>query len=185
MVSAASTANTPSVASLVIPIGASIGQTGMRIRTRSAGSNGASDACTLFGSGETEEYVVYIADNFIKTAHTPTSNNDCVSSNTSPTLTYSAAIKASSVTAENFYLQGNISGIKPAVLSGKSTTTITLNPTQNFEPGELISVVASGLSITDTSLQTVAEYCYQFITAASVAPKTFVKNPFAGSGTSA
>lgn len=44
-----------------VPLGAMIGQTGMRIRTRGVGNtNGATDACTSFGSGETEDYIVNI-----------------------------------------------------------------------------------------------------------------------------
>ncbi len=183
-VSALSAAGVASVVSITPPLTASIGITGMRIRTRSNGSNGAADACTLFGSGETEEYFVYIADDFVNSSHTPSSNNTCVSASFSPSLTYNSAIKYSSVNSSNYYLQGSISGIKSAVLSGGGTSTITINPSQNFEAGEQISVVASGANIEDTSRQVVSEYCYQFIAGASVAPKTFKRQRLTGTGTS-
>lgn len=57
-----SVANVPTVVLVNIPLTASLGQTGMRIRTRGAGNtNGPTDPCTNFGSGETEDYVVTIA----------------------------------------------------------------------------------------------------------------------------
>lgn len=56
------TTSTPSVATgynLAIPVTALTGQTGMRIRTRATGNtNGPGDACSNFGSGETEDYIV-------------------------------------------------------------------------------------------------------------------------------
>lgn len=51
-----------STINLNIPIGAAIGQTGMRVRTRLTGNpNGAGDACLNMGSGETEDYIITIA----------------------------------------------------------------------------------------------------------------------------
>lgn len=44
-----------------VPGSALLGKTGMRIRSRATGnSNGAGDACSNFGSGETEDYIVNI-----------------------------------------------------------------------------------------------------------------------------
>ena len=52
---------TTGTASFTVPATAALGATGLRIRTRSSGSaNGPSDACTSFGSGETQDYVVTI-----------------------------------------------------------------------------------------------------------------------------
>ena len=57
-----STTGTAITTQITVPSSATIGQIGMRIRTRSAGNpNGDVDACTSFGSGETEEYVLTIA----------------------------------------------------------------------------------------------------------------------------
>jgi hypothetical protein len=48
-------------ASFTVPLSATTGSTRMRIRSRGAGNqNGAGDACTTFGSGETEDYVITI-----------------------------------------------------------------------------------------------------------------------------
>ncbi|MEN9972667.1 MAG: hypothetical protein RIS20_1014 [Bacteroidota bacterium] len=55
-----SSATTGSV-NITIPITALTGNTGMRIRSRGAGNiNGAGDACTNMGSGETEDYIINI-----------------------------------------------------------------------------------------------------------------------------
>jgi PKD repeat protein len=54
--------NIPATISIPIPSTALTGITGMRVRCRStAGSNIATDACTSFGTGETEDYKVTIA----------------------------------------------------------------------------------------------------------------------------
>jgi len=51
----------PTTISITIPVTATPGSTKMRIRTRGNGNiNGAGDACTTFGSGETEDYNVTI-----------------------------------------------------------------------------------------------------------------------------
>ena len=47
-----------------VPASALSGLTGLRIRSRSAGNtNGATDACSNFGSGETEDYIITIGTN--------------------------------------------------------------------------------------------------------------------------
>ncbi|MBS1776330.1 MAG: hypothetical protein JSS64_08640, partial [Bacteroidetes bacterium] len=45
---------------IMVPLNAVAGQTGLRLRFR-GGSFGAGDACATFGSGETEDYIVTIA----------------------------------------------------------------------------------------------------------------------------
>ena len=53
---------TTATINVTIPFGANVGLTGMRIRSRGAGNtNGAGDACTTMGSGETEDYLITIA----------------------------------------------------------------------------------------------------------------------------
>ena len=54
-----STALTNVASSITIPASASIGITGMRIRSRTSGNaNDSTSSCSTFGSGETEDYVV-------------------------------------------------------------------------------------------------------------------------------
>ncbi|MBK9799084.1 MAG: T9SS type A sorting domain-containing protein [Bacteroidetes bacterium] len=48
---------------LVLPAGAQLGATGMRVRSRKAGNiNLGADACTNYGSGETEDYYVNVVE---------------------------------------------------------------------------------------------------------------------------
>jgi hypothetical protein len=54
-------ANSSGTINVAVPPNAPIGTTGMRIRSRSSGSgNNATDGCSTFGSGETEEYIITI-----------------------------------------------------------------------------------------------------------------------------
>lgn len=79
-VSAASTANVASIVTVSIPSTASIGKTGIRFRFRGGGgANAATDACTTFGSGETEDYLIEIAQ-----------QSPCVAPPTAGTATTSA-----------------------------------------------------------------------------------------------
>ncbi len=56
-----SVANTVNSIAIAIPSSALAGLTGLRIRSRLNGNtNGATDACTTFGSGETEDYKVTV-----------------------------------------------------------------------------------------------------------------------------
>jgi|SRR6476661_197582 len=60
-VAVSSTANTASVVNITIPATAQLGQTMLRIRSRRANnSNGATDACTNFGLGETKDFALTI-----------------------------------------------------------------------------------------------------------------------------
>ena len=61
-VATASVANTPSTITLTIPGTALLGNTLMRIRSRvTANNNYGSDACTSFGSGSSQDYIITIA----------------------------------------------------------------------------------------------------------------------------
>ncbi|MDB5267742.1 MAG: hypothetical protein JWP58_782 [Hymenobacter sp.] len=60
-VATASPTGTPVSATLLVPTNAVQGTTGMRIRSRGAGNtNGATDACSNFGSGETKDFTLTI-----------------------------------------------------------------------------------------------------------------------------
>ena len=76
------TAGTNVITNLSIPFTALVGQTGMRIRTRASGSqNDSTSACTTFGSGETQDYVVTIVAGAPCTAP-PTSGTTVASATT-------------------------------------------------------------------------------------------------------
>ncbi len=89
---------------LAIPATASLGLTGMRIRTRASGNtNGAVNACTNFGSGETEDYVVNIVAGVMctgtPTAGSITASNSLPCANTTSTLTLAGTTQAIGITS--------------------------------------------------------------------------------------
>ncbi len=52
---------TTGIVQITVPITALQGQTGMRVRSRAVGNiNGSTDPCTVFGSGETEDYTISV-----------------------------------------------------------------------------------------------------------------------------
>jgi hypothetical protein len=61
LVTTTATAGADVNSTLNIPLNASLGLTGMRVRTRATnGLNDATQACATFGSGETEDYIINI-----------------------------------------------------------------------------------------------------------------------------
>ena len=111
-ISTTSVANTPNYASITIPSSATAGLTGMRIRSRSNGSsNGSTDACTSFASGETEDYKVTII------AATP-----CTGAPTAGTA--SGPTGACSGISFNLVLTGYSSGVSGITFQWQSSSTI-------------------------------------------------------------
>lgn len=123
--------------SITIPGSAASGLTRMRIRTRNTGfSNGSGDACTSFGSGETEDYDITIVGGGSGTgcisisqypANTitgPTSNGQTVviTPSTGTTCNYSGEYGVLSLTAGNYTLTSS----NPTDYFTVTTTTSTV-----------------------------------------------------------
>ena len=63
-VSTTSVSGTPNTVNWMVPSGAIVGPTWMRVRARLSGNpNGSGDACLSFGSGESEDYIIGIEFN--------------------------------------------------------------------------------------------------------------------------
>lgn len=74
-VTTSSTANSASSVQITVPTSATLGQTGMRVRSRAVGNqNGSGDACLTFGSGMTHDYTVTI-DTLAPCSGTPTAGS--------------------------------------------------------------------------------------------------------------
>ncbi len=116
-----------------IPVNASVGLTGMRIRTRSSGANGAANACTSFASGETEEYYITIATppscSGTPTAGTVTgpSSAVCVGSN----VTLTATGFTSGVGGLTYRWQSSLDNISWTNTTGTNPTSFTTTVTAN------------------------------------------------------
>lgn len=96
--------------SITIPCSATKGWTKIRVRSRGAGgNNGSGDACTQFGSGETEDYVIYITDSqvFEKTTVTATTADLATSTTNNGMIKIKmmASNCASTAQATDFYLR--------------------------------------------------------------------------------
>ncbi len=122
-VTTASTVGVVNSVSVTIPSSAPTGITGMRVRTRTATfANGPTDACSSFGSGETEDYFVTIASGSsgtgcIATAQYPattvvgptTNGQNVVISDVASTCNYSGEFAVVSLTAGNYTLTSTTS----------------------------------------------------------------------------
>jgi hypothetical protein len=107
---------------ITIPANASVGATGMRIRSRTSGSaNGATDACTVFGSGSTEDFIVTIDQ-----ANTYTWTNGV--SDLSTDNPYTTPVLTNNTTApivNNYYVRvTNVANCS----STSSALAVTVNP---------------------------------------------------------
>ncbi len=85
-VATASTANVADVVSIPVPISALPGLTGMRIRSRFAlNPNGDVDACSVFGSGEAEDYYITINCAGSASSNSPICNHSTLNLTSGPT----------------------------------------------------------------------------------------------------
>ncbi|MDB5267743.1 MAG: hypothetical protein JWP58_783 [Hymenobacter sp.] len=137
-VATASVAGQPATATILVPATAVLGQTGLRIRSRSTGNtNGSGDACTLFGSGETEDYIVTIGA--APACAPPTALGAANVSTTTASLTFTAG----NGTATNYIVQYGPTGFNPALPSSTTNVYTTVNTTN-------LSVPVTGLTATST-----------------------------------
>jgi len=137
-VATASTANQPATVSITVPAAALSGPTGLRIRSRSASNpNGAGDACTLFGSGEAEDYIVTIGP---PPACAPPINLSVTNlTTTSATLNYAV----SNGTAVNYTVLYGPTGFNPNQPSTGTNVYTTVTTTS-------LSVPVTGLTANTT-----------------------------------
>lgn len=97
---------------ITIPCSATKGWTKIRVRSRATGfgsQNGSGDACTQFGSGECEDYVIYVTDSQVFQKTTVTASTADVAggstSNVIVKIKMMASNCASTPQATDFYMQ--------------------------------------------------------------------------------
>ncbi len=164
-----------STITISIPGSASLGQTGMRIRSRASGNNNDStDACTSMGSGETEDYIITIgagtACSGTPTAGTATASVDsaCAGQNFNLILTgYTQG-----VSGLTFQWQSSSTGTTGSFTNITGATTPTYTITQTATTYYQCVVTCSGSSATSTvvsvmSLAALECYCISGATNAS------------------
>ncbi len=118
-VAVVSGANAPTTVTVPVPATALAGLTRFRVRSRNQGNpNGDIDACTLFGSGETEDYVITIGP---PPACAPPINLGVSNvTTTAATLTFSGA---SNGTAVGYVVQYGIQGFVPGGAGSNTVNT--------------------------------------------------------------
>ncbi|OON66874.1 GEVED domain-containing protein [Hymenobacter sp. CRA2] len=151
-VSTASTAGQPSGVSLQVPVGALQGTTGLRIRSRLAGSaNGSADACSTFGSGETEDYTVTISSCAL-TLPNPTATSPVCQGGT---ITLSAPTVAGATTyrwtgPNGYAATGQTVSITNATTANSGTYTLTTSNSTCSTSNSVSVVVSARPTVTIT-----------------------------------
>ena len=167
--------NTTATINVTVPITAPVGNTGMRIRSRGNGNvNGAGDACTLFGSGETEDYVVTILSTVgcsgTPTAGTAVSGTNPVCPSVPFNLTLNGATNASGMT---YQWQSAASASGPwSNITGATGTVYQASQLVNTWYQCVITCTASNQSATSTPVQVTTNSflnCYCTSSSTSVA----------------
>ena len=167
--------NTTATINVTVPITAPVGNTGMRIRSRGNGNvNGAGDACTLFGSGETEDYVVTIMSTVgcsgTPTAGTAVSGTNPVCPSVPFNLTLNGATNASGMT---YQWQSAASASGPwSNITGATGTVYQASQLVNTWYQCVITCTASNQSATSTPVQVTTNSflnCYCTSSSTSVA----------------
>lgn len=149
------TTGTTGTITVNVPSNAVLGTTGMRVRSRLTGNvNGASDACTNMGSGETEDYVITVA------CPTLTSSNAIdqgICSNSTATFTGTPSFPGSTIS----WWDAAVGGTQLNV--GNSYTTGTLATTTDFyyqvdypgcpsSPRDTVTAIVTPVSLTLTAI---------------------------------
>jgi GEVED domain/Secretion system C-terminal sorting domain len=153
-VTTASTVGVVNTVSITIPTTATSGITGMRVRTRTATfANGATDACTTFGSGETEDYFVTITGGSSGTGCIATSQYPSTTV-TGPTTNGQAVIMTPLAQDCNYSGEYNVITLNP----GNYTLTSD-NPTDYFTVTDASNTVLfSGLQPLTFNITTAGTY---------------------------
>jgi len=148
---ATSSANVPNIVSITVPQNSIVGQTGMRIRSRSGIPNGAPDACLTFGSGETEDYIITIIPNVACTglplAGTVAASDTTVCPAVNVNLSLQGATLASGLT---YQWQSSPNNSTWTNISG--ATANTYSATQSADTYYRCLVTCSGSTATASSL---------------------------------
>lgn len=160
--------------SVTIPITATPGNTKMRIRTRGNGNiNGAIDACTVFGSGETEDYNITIVPPTPCAGQpvggTTTTSNATVCPANTFSLSMSGVTLASGLT---YQWQSSLNGTTFTNITGATSPSYNTTQSVNTYYQCVIICTASGLTATSTPVfVTTSSFidCYCASNATSVA----------------
>lgn len=83
---------------------------------------------------------VTVAQNLDITSVDPAPNAANVAANADITVTFDQAVVGATLTSATVVVRGSQTGVLPGVLSGGGTNVVTFNATNNFKPGETVSI---------------------------------------------
>ena len=135
--------------------------------------DGDGDLDLIFGNGFFGDQVnrIYFNNNtsFASSSPTVNANNTATTSNVSATFSQSM----NAATSSTFLVHGSMTGKRAGSYSGSSSTTLTFDPTKDFEPGEVVDVMLlTGLrSTSGDALQ--PPKAYRFRAEATAGPVVF------------
>ncbi|HRG57764.1 MAG TPA: FG-GAP-like repeat-containing protein, partial [Bacteroidia bacterium] len=172
--------NTTTTVTVTVPVAASSGLVGIRVREVLTGTTiGSGNACTLYSTGETEDYFITL-DYPMVTGLSPVQNDNCFTTTSNLVYTFNTAMSNTATNAANYKINGFKKGLYTATASGATTNTITYNPTANFKPGERVMVTLT-TNMQSTNLVNMNNpLVYEFVAKAGVGPATFLSEPIAG-----
>ncbi|HRH04094.1 MAG TPA: GEVED domain-containing protein [Bacteroidia bacterium] len=133
LVSASSTGGVASTVSITIPLTAIGGPTGLRIRSRAVGSpNGATDACTQYFSGESEDYTITL-DPGVACSGTPVAGTTAASDTTvCPGVNFTLTLAGSTIASGLTYQwESSLDNITWGPISGATFITYQTQQTVN------------------------------------------------------
>jgi|GEM_PF-1607957 len=162
-VATTSTAGGISTVSITPPVSSLTGRTGMRVRSRANGNtNGANDGCIVFGSGETEDYIVTIT-NALPCIAPPTAGTTIASANSVCANTdVNLSIQGNSVgIGQTYQWQESVNGTSYTDIAGETneTVTVTLGTVNMYYQ---CLVTCSSQSVASTSTMVAIVECYNF-----------------------
>ncbi len=138
------------------------------------------------GASASDEFDIVIAQPplMVVTGITPATNSNGVAANTNIDIVFDKTIDAGTISSSIIVIQGDKSGVIAGAYSGGGTTTITFNPTADFQPNELVVVtLTDDLTGEDGSILA-TNNTYSFLTESGTGSAIFARQPLVSSSAS-
>ena len=156
------TSATAGTASISIPLTATSGLTGMRVRSRLSGNpNGSGDACTGFGSGETEDFYITIID-ATSCSGTPTAGNTLSSlSSVCPLATFMLSLQNPPLTGGVTYeWQSSPDNVTYTSIPGATNSTYSTTQSADTYYQCIVTCTAGPSTVISTPIQVTMNSAY-------------------------
>ena len=105
----------------------------------------------------------------------PPTNANNIAANSNIILDFDLPVNGATANATNIIVSGNQTGLVLGDFTGGGTSTITFDPTNNFKPGEIITVTVTA-GLLGTAAEIAVAKTFQFTTASQPGTGFFVEN---------